>query len=420
MKKQNHEIDRNFTRLYIDETEISVESGLPAARVTPPGPVAARSAVTGPGRVFRHSEMGTMGFDDSAWRLDEGRNYYVLSRDYDTQHAGAKAPADIRRVCLDLGFAPVDLPVVPVARFDRRNLKRYLLGPLKLLRLIASARATDIVLVQHPIVGRLEKRLIPRLCRRCRTIALIHDLDIIRNQENLEYDDLTFLSHFDVIISQNGKMLEYVAEKIPRAQNVSIDLFDYLTTRDAQVTWSAAPERLYIIGNLNPDKAGYLYAIQGVKLPIWAYGPNCETQKLPAGVAWKGVLDMHNPAFGAVDGFGVVWDGLSADGLEGVWGRYLLYNTPHKLSMYMMLGMPVIVPSESAVARFVVDSGIGFAVESLAEADDLVSSLSADAWARLRQNVLAARRGIMGGGYTRQALRGALAALGAVREDRAS
>lgn len=356
-----------------------------------------------------------MSLDDTAWHPDERRNYYVLTRQYDTQHAGAKAPADIRSVCLDLSFKPVDLPVVPVARFDRRNLKRYVLGPLKLLWLLAKVRPDDVVLLQHPIVGRLEKRLIPRLCKKCRTLALVHDLDIIRNQENLEYDDLTFLSHFDVIISQNDKMLDYVATNIPRAQNVSIDLFDYLTTRDAPVTWSASPERLYIIGNLNPYKAGYLYAIQGVSLPIWAYGPNCETGKLPAGVTWKGVLDMHNPAFGAVDGFGVVWDGVSAEGLEGVWGRYLVYNTPHKLSMYMMLGMPVIVPSDSAVARFVVDSGIGFAVGSIHEADALVASLSPAAWETLKQNVLAARRGIMGGGYTRRALRGALTALGAVR-----
>lgn len=357
-----------------------------------------------------------MGLSDTSWQLDRNRNYYVLTRGYDTQHAGAKAPADIRRVCLDLGFKSVDLPVVPVARFDRRNLKRYLLGPLKLLWLIARARSTDIVLVQHPIVGRLEKRLISRLRGRCGTIALVHDLDIIRNQENLKYDDLIFLSHFDVIISQNDKMLKYVADKIPSVRNVSIDLFDYLTTRDSQVIWSAAPERLYIIGNLNAYKAGYLYAIQGVNLSIWVYGPNCEMQKLPAGVEWKGVLDMHNPAFGIVDGFGVVWDGLSADGLEGVWGRYLVYNTPHKLSMYMMLGMPVIVPSESAVASFVVNSGIGFAVGSLHEVDDLIASLGPSAWDRLRQNVLAARRGIMAGAYTRQALRHALAAFDAVRE----
>jgi hypothetical protein len=84
--------------------------------------------------------------------------------------------------------------------------------------------------------------------------------------------------------------------------------------------------------------------------------------------------------------------------------------------MYMMLGMPVIVPSASAVAHFVVESGIGFAVESLHEADDLVASLSPRAWDNLRQNVLAARRGIMGGAYTRRALQKALTTLDAVRD----
>lgn len=45
-----------------------------------------------------------------------------------------------------------------------------------------------------------------------------------------------------------------------------------------------------------------------------------------------------------------VWDGDSVDTCAGNTGAYLRYNNPHKTSLYLACGMPVIVWKEAAIA----------------------------------------------------------------------
>ena len=52
------------------------------------------------------------------------------------------------------------------------------------------------------------------------------------------------------------------------------------------------------------------------------------------------------------------------------------YNTPHKLSLYIAAGLPVIVWKQAAVAAFVTKHEIGIAVESLTDVSERIQSLS--------------------------------------------
>ena len=40
-------------------------------------------------------------------------------------------------------------------------------------------------------------------------------------------------------------------------------------------------------------------------------------------------------------GFGLVWDGDSAETCSGVFGEYLRYNNSHKASLYLASGFPL-------------------------------------------------------------------------------
>ena len=66
-------------------------------------------------------------------------------------------------------------------------------------------------------------------------------------------------------------------------------------------------------------------------------------------------------------GFGLVWDGDRLDCCDGVFGRYLKYNNPHKTSLYLACGIPVMVWDQSALADYVVEHHLGIAVGSLEE-----------------------------------------------------
>ena len=75
--------------------------------------------------------------------------------------------------------------------------------------------------------------------------------------------------------------------------------------------------------------------------------------------------------------FGLVWDANTLDTCGGTDGNYLRYNNPHKLSLYIAAGVPVIVWKESALAGFVEKNGLGICVNSLMELPEAISKISA-------------------------------------------
>ena len=75
-------------------------------------------------------------------------------------------------------------------------------------------------------------------------------------------------------------------------------------------------------------------------------------------------------------GFGLVWDGDSAETCSGVFGEYLRYNNSHKASLYLASGFPLVVWKQSALSHFVLEKGCGIAVESLHDLKETIDNLS--------------------------------------------
>lgn len=65
--------------------------------------------------------------------------------------------------------------------------------------------------------------------------------------------------------------------------------------------------------------------------------------------------------------YGLLWDGPSPDTCAGPYGNYMRVNTPHRISLFLACGIPVIVWDQSAMAPLVLEHGLGFAVSSLCE-----------------------------------------------------
>ena len=85
------------------------------------------------------------------------------------------------------------------------------------------------------------------------------------------------------------------------------------------------------------------------------------------------------------DRFGIAWDNDLFQG--GNYQEYTKYNSPHKVSLYLALGLPVIVWQDSAIADFVVKYRLGFAISSLSEIDPLMASIEEDELKQLKQRV---------------------------------
>lgn len=80
------------------------------------------------------------------------------------------------------------------------------------------------------------------------------------------------------------------------------------------------------------------------------------------------MFDPQSPELKEKYHFGLIWEGESVDTCSGQMGQYIRFNNPHKFSLYLSLGLPVIVWKEAAIAPFVLKHGIGITIGSF---DDL-------------------------------------------------
>ena len=101
----------------------------------------------------------------------------------------------------------------------------------------------------------------------------------------------------------------------------------------------------------------------------------------------KGFM-LPDALIGAAEGdFGLVWDGDSVDSCCGNWGEYLMINTPHKVSLYIRCGLPIIIWRKAAMARFVEENGIGICVGSLRDIAGIYTRLTQAEYERMCENV---------------------------------
>ena len=111
---------------------------------------------------------------------------------------------------------------------------------------------------------------------------------------------------------------------------------------------------------------------------------------------------------------GRFWTGLGWDvyqNLRGNTGRYLLYNNPHKTSLYLAADMPVIVWKDAAIADFILKNEVGIVVESLDSLEGRIKDVSHEEYRKLCENACRIGELVREGYYFEKALTEALETL---------
>ncbi|KRN19268.1 hypothetical protein IV79_GL001641 [Pediococcus claussenii] len=80
-------------------------------------------------------------------------------------------------------------------------------------------------------------------------------------------------------------------------------------------------------------------------------------------------------------GFGLVWS------TDSYWSDYMHVNTSHKIGTYLVAGLPIIIDENNSNAEMVRKNKLGFVVESLDEAIDLIKKTTEAEYSELRENV---------------------------------
>ena len=133
-------------------------------------------------------------------------------------------------------------------------------------------------------------------------------------------------------------------------------------------------------------------------------GVNYTENKEISNIHYLGAFESDEVPYQLKSGFGLVWDGTSIETCDGPTGNYLRYNNPHKLSLYLSSGLPVIVWKESALAAFVTSQKIGLVISSLYELPDILDTLSEKQYQEFVENIQEVREKLKKGFYLKKAI----------------
>ncbi len=165
-------------------------------------------------------------------------------------------------------------------------------------------------------------------------------------------------------------------------------------------------------------KAGFIYnpgLSRFANFQLYVYGQYFDTERSRHGaVYYEGSFDPEFPDFDRLFNFGLIWEGNSIHTCEGKMGEYILYNSPHKTSLYIALGLPIIVWEKAAIASFVLENNIGFTVGSLEQLNEQLSQIDHGKYKQYVRNVSLLSSKIVSGQFIKKAL-SALAADALIR-----
>ena len=243
---------------------------------------------------------------------------------------------------------------------------------------------------------------------------LIHDLETLRfvNDKTLPFrmklrmkltESDTFHS-VTGIIAHNPIMKSVLVDKgVAEDKIVSLGIFDYLIPNFQEKTGLTKIQPIIVAGNLEQEKAGYLYSLPAE--PAYnLYGVGFDESRALENETYFGSFLPDELPAALEGGFGLVWDGDSAETCSGVFGEYLRYNNSHKASLYLASGFPLVVWKQSALSHFVLEQGCGIAVDSLYDLKATIENLSDDDYHTLVENTKRVGQEIRDGHYLITAL----------------
>ena len=348
-------------------------------------------------------------------------DYFVKETINGEPNAGSKARNDISDILQSLGFSPMTFDFIyNETSLKNRTLWRKIKENLKLriewAEMLKKIGRGDTVIVQFPVLRRpillaLAFRGVKR--RGGRVVLLAHDMEILRyasrndvnkfKKARITYEERSVLKLADKVIVHNSRMKDKMKELgYDGDKMIELGIFDYLIpdyreTSDKELRFSVA-----VAGNLRPHKSKYIYSLpRDTEFELYGIGfEGKETEK----VHYHGAFPPEKLPMEMRAGFGLVWDGDSADTCSGTDGEYLKINNPHKTSLYLASGMPVIIWKEAALASFILQNQAGFAVGSLSEIAGMLEGMDQSTYKRMAENAKKIGEKLRNGSFTKNAI----------------
>ena len=317
-------------------------------------------------------------------------------------NAGPKARIDVERTLNRLGYE--------ILNIKRRSFKigfvSILFAACECIIAFRKIKKDDIVILQYPLYFYnyfLEKIVLRYLCKRSDNVTfLIHDLGFLRYQK-LNKNEISILNMPNSLIVHTPRMKDIVAKFLYKSK-ISIKtlfLFDYYTEATLLSDKDLVDYKNVIAFAGNLGKSFFLKELDSNQGElIWhLYGKEANFKiHFSESIKYNGLFQPNNPS-SLIAGWGLVWDGDSLEGCTGIAGDYLKYNSPHKTSLYLSRGIPLIVWSGSALSDFVTKNNIGISISSIHQIENVINSIAIERYKEIINNVRLIREKIVGGYY---------------------
>jgi len=317
--------------------------------------------------------------------------------------ATTKAKKDVSEIAMAHGYEPINAyRYVDSGESDAAQIAR-------IDGLTAGVNPGDIVVIQYPtlISYRFETFFIDQMNKRgIHPVVFIHDVDTWRfNWVKNSFNEIEYFNKAAALIVHGKPMAERL-----RAEGVTTPMVDHLLLDylDDEHLWDKYEipidkfERKVVIAG-NMFKSQFLIDWD-LDTPITAFGTSDDelTAKLNANpkVTYGGGQFQWNLIEKMPRAFGLAWD---SDIEAYSYADYNQYNHPHKVSLYLSHGMPVVISKKSAIAPIIEQNHLGFTLNSLDEIDDLVQNTSDEELEQILKNTADLGRVLRTGYFTANA-----------------
>ena len=259
------------------------------------------------------------------------------------------------------------------------------------------------IIFQYPVTrGKVLNKHIKAISKNNEIIFFIHDVNYLRNEELNKIEEIEFMNCASIIVCHNNKMRDKLIADGLNVKNVLVlNCFDYIV-KD-QIVLKPYSRSVVYAGSL--DKGGFLGKLSQTKFnyDLCLFGPNYNLDD-NSSIKYCGCFTPDEVPYKLNSAFGLIWDSLDIDTCTGKLGYYTQFNNPHKMSLYLVSGMPVIAWSKSAIADFIESNNIGFTVDSLNQIDEKLATITPEKYNEYQKNIIMIQSRIKDGFYTKTIL----------------
>lgn len=318
---------------------------------------------------------------------------------------GDKAKTDVETILSRMGWENIGL------RQGRstNTVKAYFHTLLSVLKGVSKLSKGDVLLLQYPLKKYYDFIVRKANKKGVKVVTLIHDLGSFRRKRLTVDEEIERLNRSSLLMVHTSEMSFWLRQHGVSVPIVEIGLWDYLSESESNKEGPSASPGLHIVyaGDLSLRANEWLYKLAELEknIELLVYGEGFDESRKRTNIKWEGFADSDSIVAACKGDYGIVWYEDSLDDITGPIGEYLPYCASHKASLYLRAGLPVIIWEKAALAKILIELGVGIAVPALSNLRERLMAVTEEEYATMRKKARLVGEKIKKGGFLSDAVK---------------